>query len=336
MGHTHSVADNDLHFSIDTITREISNGSKKVKLMQGDHASEIFTFEIPRYVDGHDMSLCNKIAVHYINVGTAGSNPDAHIVTDVAINDTEDKVIFSWTIYRTATKYAGTLNFLIKFSCVEEDGTISYQWNTDIFKGITISSGMDNEETLVEDYYDILQTWKERTISEVSVITIDDTAPSSSTTYSSQKIEEELDFLKTGITRVESLDTENIVQLRDLETGLYVLYGYFSPYTDSHITMTFDNTMVVITKKTAGSHLLVFTGTNSKVNFLQIMADSEAPAGYTYTRTDFVMLDMHNLISKVGELSELTTTENSSIVSAINEIKSEIDQLKQSISGSSN
>ena len=52
MGHTHSVVDNDLHFSIDTITREILNWSKKVKLMQGDHASEVFTFKILRYVDG--------------------------------------------------------------------------------------------------------------------------------------------------------------------------------------------------------------------------------------------------------------------------------------------
>ena len=96
--------------------------------------------------------------------------------------------------------------------------------------------------------------------------------------------------------------------------------------------MTFDNTMVVITKKTAGSHLLVFTGTNSKVNFLEIMADSESPAGYTYTRTDFVMLDMHNLIEKVGELADLNTEEKSNIVAAINEINNthsdEINQLK--------
>lgn len=307
MPHTHPVIDNDLYFSIDALTREISNGSKKVKLMQGDHASEVFTFEIPRYIDGHDMSLCNKIAVHYLNVGTSGSNADANSITDAAINDTEDKVIFSWTIYRTATKYAGTLNFLIKFSCVEEDGTISYQWNSDIFKGITISAGMDNEETIIEDHYDILQTWRNEIVSEMR---------------------SEIAPLRTGITRVESLDTENIVQLRDLETGLYVLYGYFSPYTDSHMTMTFDNTMVVVTKKTEGSHLLVFTGTNSKVNFLQIMADGEAPAGYTYTRTDFVMLDMHNLIEKVGELADLNTEEKSSIVAAINEI----NQLKDDIS----
>ena len=170
MGHTHSVIDNDLHFSIDTLTREIHNGSKKVKLIQGDHASEIFTFEIPRYVDGHDMSLCNKIAVHYINVGTTGNNPDVYIVTDVAINESEDKVTFSWTIYRTATKYAGTLNFLIKFSCIDEDGTITYQWNTDIFKGITVSSGIDNEGTIVEEYYDILEKWKNEILTKAGTV----------------------------------------------------------------------------------------------------------------------------------------------------------------------
>ena len=55
MPHTHPVVDSDLHFAINPLTREITNNSKKVKLMQYDHASEIFTFEIPRYVDGHDI-----------------------------------------------------------------------------------------------------------------------------------------------------------------------------------------------------------------------------------------------------------------------------------------
>lgn len=132
-----------------------------------------------------------------------------------------------------------------------------------------------------------------------------------------------------GIQRVESMDEQNLVQLRDLTTGLYVLYGYFSPYSNSHMTMTFDNTMVVVTQKTAGSHLLVFTGTNSKVNFLQIMVDSTAAAGYTYTRTDFVLYDMHSLIAKVGELADLTTDEKSSIVSAINEIGAKVDNLSK-------
>ena len=166
MAHTHAVVDSDNHFIINPVTREITNNSKKVKLMQGDHASEIFTFEIPTYVDGHDMSLCNRIAIHYINVGQSGSNPDVHIVDDAGVDDAGKNLIFSWLIYRTATKYPGTLNFLIKFSCVT-DGIIEYQWNTDIFKGIMIATGMDNEETLVEEYSDILQKWKDDILAEV-------------------------------------------------------------------------------------------------------------------------------------------------------------------------
>ena len=165
MAHTHSVIDSDNHFIINSVTREITNNSKKVKLMQGDHASEIFTFEIPRYVDGHDMSLCNKIAIHYINIGQNGSNPDVHLVEDASVDDAEENLVFSWLIYRTATKYPGTLNFLIKFSCVT-DGVIEYQWNTDIFKGIMIAAGIDNEETLVEEYSDILQKWKDDILAE--------------------------------------------------------------------------------------------------------------------------------------------------------------------------
>lgn len=166
MAHTHTVVDSDNHFIINPVTREITNNSKKVKLMQGDHASEIFTFEIPRYVDGHDMSLCNKIAIHYINIGQTGSNPDVHLVEDASVDDAEENLVFSWLIYRTATKYPGTLNFLIKFSCVT-DGIIEYQWNTDIFKGIMIATGIDNEETLAEEYSDILQKWKDDILAEV-------------------------------------------------------------------------------------------------------------------------------------------------------------------------
>lgn len=166
MAHTHAVVDSDNHFIINPITRKITNNSKKVKLMQGDHASEIFTFEIPRYVDGHDMSLCNKITIHYINIGQNGSNPDVHLVEDASVDDANENLVFSWLIYRTATKYPGTLNFLIKFSCVT-DGIIEYQWKTDIFKGITIATGIDNEETLVEEYSDILQKWKDDILAEV-------------------------------------------------------------------------------------------------------------------------------------------------------------------------
>ena len=105
----------------------------------------------------------------------------------------------------------------------------------------------------------------------------------------------------TGITRVESLDKNNLTQLRDLETGLYVLYGYFSPFVNSNISLSFDNAMVVVSRKSAGSHLLVFTGLNSVVNFLEILVDNTNEKGFTYNRTNINLLDLHKLIGDVGE-----------------------------------
>ena len=129
---------------------------------------------------------------------------------------------------------------------------------------------------------------------------INDATVSADTTWSSSKIQSELDGISVAgcpIEYVESMDTSNLVNLRDLETGPKVLYGYFSPYANSDISLTFDNTIVVVSRKSAGSHLLVLTGLNSKLNFLEILVDESAPGGHTFTRTDFNLLDMHNKIN---------------------------------------
>lgn len=62
----HNVYATDTHSSINPVTRAIKNASsKKATLMQNDHNSERFTFELPRYIEGYDMSLCNETEVHY-------------------------------------------------------------------------------------------------------------------------------------------------------------------------------------------------------------------------------------------------------------------------------
>ena len=160
MAHTHSVIDDDLHFIIDPSTRDIGNGSQKVKLMQYDHNSEQFTFEIPRFVEGHDMSLCNSIRVNYININksTREQHPGVYEVSNIQVE--EDNIIFSWLVSRNATQYVGPLNFLIKFMCFDENDYITYEWHTDIFKSASVSTGMNNEESIEEVYPDILEKWK--------------------------------------------------------------------------------------------------------------------------------------------------------------------------------
>lgn len=162
--HQHQVYDTDNHFVIDPITKEIINQSEKMKLMLGDHNSERFTFEIPRYIDGHDMTLCDKIEIHYINIDskTKESNKDVYIVDDMQLSPNgEDVVIFSWLISGNATQLAGTLNFRATFKCISEPSIIDYQMSTEIFKGITVSDGISNSESVVEEYSDVLEQWKQ-------------------------------------------------------------------------------------------------------------------------------------------------------------------------------
>ena len=81
MGHEHNVQDLDARFTIDPVTRQIKNESKKkLLLIQGDHNSEIFGFRCPRYVESHDMSLCNEVEViktSTIIIGSTEQGADA-------------------------------------------------------------------------------------------------------------------------------------------------------------------------------------------------------------------------------------------------------------------
>lgn len=163
MAHIHSVYDTDPHFKIDPVTRAIINQSEtKTKLMQYDHNSERFTFEIPRLVDGHDMSLCNRIKIHYLNINasTKETNADVYFVDDTQLSpESDDVVIFSWLVSKNATMHAGSLNFLVRFVCVNGD-TIDYAWSTDVHKGITIGDGIHNSATVVEEYTDVFAAWE--------------------------------------------------------------------------------------------------------------------------------------------------------------------------------
>ena len=160
--HTHDVYDTGKHFEINGISRFIKETSDtKLVLVQGDHNSEVITFQMPRYIDGHDMLLCNKIRVHYINLDTKTSNKSADVyeVTDLTLcEECEDVLTFTWTIEEPATKYSGSLAFLIKFECTEGD-SILYQWNTAKYVSVNVLAGIDNSEEFVEKYSNVLEEW---------------------------------------------------------------------------------------------------------------------------------------------------------------------------------
>ena len=161
--HDTIIVDADPHFSIDIKTRAITNsGSKKTSLIQYDHNSERFSFDIDRYIEGHDILLCNRIQVHYLNVtaATRTKNPGIYRVTDLAVHPTDDKkACFTWLISENATHYDGALNFLISFECVKDDEVL-YRWNSGICSTIVIVPGINNSETFNENYPDVLLQWE--------------------------------------------------------------------------------------------------------------------------------------------------------------------------------
>ena len=163
MAHKHNVYDTDKHFMIDPITRKITSLSGKTRLMQYDHNSERFTFQMPRYVEGHDMSLCDTIGINYLNLSSDKlySSEGPYPVLDMQISpDGDDVIIFSWLISGNSTMYVGSLNFAISFECTA-DGVVDYAWHTDIYDGIRVNEGIKNDGSdVVLEYHDILAQWE--------------------------------------------------------------------------------------------------------------------------------------------------------------------------------
>lgn len=174
------VADKDYHFLINPIDRSINpypdssenapNATNKIKIMQYDHNSEVFTIELPRWVEGHDMLRCNRIEVHFLNIGDAGTNEGIHLIdtdTITKIAGDVERIMFSWPISMAATQYVGTLSFAIRFACAEpaksvnaDEAELLYAWNTLPYNKIQVGKSINNTDVVLEKYQDILSQWE--------------------------------------------------------------------------------------------------------------------------------------------------------------------------------
>lgn len=168
MTHEHHVADSGNRFVIDPDTRAITNASRARRtLMQRDHKSEVYTIELPCIVEGHDMTKCNRVRVHFINIETetepAVENPGVAEL-DPPIIDPKDssKAIVTWLIRREATQLAGILSFAVQYECVETDGTVDYEFHSDYYSDINVKAFRDNGEASVIKYSNVLEDWYQK------------------------------------------------------------------------------------------------------------------------------------------------------------------------------
>lgn len=187
--HKHSNNSHDMYdmdgynFRIDPETRKVvlDSSSAKITLMQYDHNSEQLTFVMPRFIEGHDMKLCNKVQIHYTT--STSSTPSIYEVRDVSEcifedgTETTEGLTFTWTISQNVTRSSGTVTFVVRFECTtsetvmkydEDEGRevekeiikLEYAWSTYFNSDIQVLSGMNNGQTIIEQNIDLLEQWR--------------------------------------------------------------------------------------------------------------------------------------------------------------------------------
>ena len=178
MAHNHNIVEDASHFEINPHTREvIYTGEKAELLVQYDHNSERFTFRLPRIIEGHDMLISDRVEIHFQNIGTKSDEVASGVYYVSHLEEIEgtDQIEFSWLVGKESTVYAGTIKFIIRFVCVDEDKKVVYSWSTRVCTGKWIGEGMNNNDSVDEEYIDTMKITKNGTydVTTFEKVTID-------------------------------------------------------------------------------------------------------------------------------------------------------------------
>lgn len=169
MAHTHIVHDVDSFFTIDPIKKTITAGANDTQLVQYDHNSETITFKIPKEIERHDMSLCDRLEVHFVNksngtsVGNRKTVEGIYAIEDLAVWDEDPEfLVGTWLISQDATLLNGTLQFKLKFICYDSEEQPGYILNTVTFTGLVIEESFDCSSVIVEKNPDVILEFDRR------------------------------------------------------------------------------------------------------------------------------------------------------------------------------
>lgn len=141
----HIVIDDNRNITVPEELRRIA--------VQYDHNIETVTFDCPRYWDGIDMSNMQA----YINYMRSDGYMDKYVVKEVKVDSTDDKIMhFDWVISRNVTEVQGVISFLVCFKEIDEDGEEVRHWNSELNRTITVSEGLECEESILNSHPDII------------------------------------------------------------------------------------------------------------------------------------------------------------------------------------
>ena len=207
-----------------------------------------------------------------INYQNAKGEGDVYAVTDTEV--TTDAITFSWLVGPHALACKGKVKFIVCLKKLDEAGNVAQAYHTTV-AALPVLEGLETCECIVEEHPDVL---------EQILLRLDKLEKNGTGTGTGGNTGP---VVASGVTYLESPNADgNYLYLRDLETGPYVLAGYFRPFEGSSHSLGFSNAIVNVSRKSAGSHIMVLSPLNCIINFLEILVDDTAEGGHTYTRTN--------------------------------------------------
>lgn len=148
--------ENITYCKIDSNLRKITlPGNEKILGVYHDKNVTRKHFKMPRYYQNNDMSEFS-IKVNYVN---EDKETDCYAVDDLAVTD-EDYITFSWLVGATACRVPGMVGFVICFTKVDEESSITQEYNTELAVGKVLDGCEFGEVTNDKTEKDIIAQFR--------------------------------------------------------------------------------------------------------------------------------------------------------------------------------
>lgn len=148
--------ENVTYCKIDSNLRKITlPGNEKILGVYHDKNVARKHFKMPRYYQDNDMSEFS-IKVNYVN---EDKETDCYAVDDLAVTD-EDYITFSWLVGATACRVPGMVGFVICFTKVDEESSITQEYNTELAVGKVLDGCEFGEVTNDKTEKDIIAQFR--------------------------------------------------------------------------------------------------------------------------------------------------------------------------------
>lgn len=148
--------ENVTYCKIDSNLRKITlPGNEKILGVYHDKNVTRKHFKMPRYYQDNDMSEFS-IKVNYVN---EDKETDCYAVDDLAVTD-EDYITFSWLVGATACRVPGMVGFVICFTKVDEESSITQEYNTELAVGKVLDGCEFGEVTNDKTEKDIIAQFR--------------------------------------------------------------------------------------------------------------------------------------------------------------------------------